>query len=191
MVGLLALGQSVWSHPGHSHFPPAGKRTPGLLAERKLTVSCKFISNNCCTKGVGKTIFFKHHCTISYFLSKSSTYFSYKKSGQCVNSLYCLHCTHTKKNGGLTPELHIPNLSCCILILKLWFKISSNKNYAPAKAGNKILALPFLSCSPWLQAYLLCHKETHNRMRSNNKWKQYISPILLLLKTTLTSNFSP
>lgn len=66
-----------------------------------------------------KNNFFKHHCTISYFLSKSSTYFSYKKSGQCVNSLYCLHCTHTKKNGGLTPELHIPNLSCCILILKL------------------------------------------------------------------------
>lgn len=137
-----------------------------------------------------KNNFFKHHCTISYFLSKSSTYFSYKKVDN-VLTLYIAYKHTQKKPGGLTPEPGIPNLLCWILILKLWFKVSSNKNYAPAKAGNKILALPFLSCSPWLQAYLLCHKETHNRMRSNNKWKQYISPILLLPKTTLTSNFSP
>lgn len=77
-VELLVLGQLLWSIPGHMHFPPAGKRTFGILAERKLTVSWKFISNNCCTKGAGKTIFFKQCCIISLFFFKQKLkHFSY------------------------------------------------------------------------------------------------------------------
>lgn len=79
VVGLLVLGQPVWSHPGHRHFPPAGKRTFGLLAERKLTVSCKFISNNCCTKGDGKTIFLSTTVSFPIFFKQKLNISAIKK----------------------------------------------------------------------------------------------------------------
>lgn len=67
------------------------KRTFGLLGERKLTVSCKFISNNCCTKGAGKTTFLS--TTVSFppfFFKQKFKYFSYKK----VDSVLTLYVAY-------------------------------------------------------------------------------------------------
>lgn len=115
-------------------------------------MSCKFISNNCCTKGAGKTIFLSTTVPFPiFFLNKSSKYFSYKNEDSVLTLYTAYKHTHTQNHGGLIPVHCICNPSCLILNSKLWFKISSNENYAAAKAGNKILALPFLSCSPWLQ----------------------------------------
>lgn len=102
-VGLLILGQPVWSHSGHRHFPPAGKRTFGLLAKRKLTVSCKFISNNCCTKGAGKTTFLSTTVSFPILFKQKLKYFSYKK----VDSVLTLYVAYiqTKNNWRFKPRM--------------------------------------------------------------------------------------
>jgi len=65
-------------------------------------VSCKFISNNCCTKGAGKTIFLSTTVSFPIFFKQKLKYFSSKK----VHSVLTLHVAYiqTKNNWRFKPR---------------------------------------------------------------------------------------